>query len=661
MKTSWMIIIVCMISVMTIGLVNAIECNSTSVTDSCTVSTNLTLAGGQVFNVDDATDNGVVIINTNNVVFDCNGSTINGTQSASSRGIFANNKNNISIINCNIMNYHFNIRLLEGDNSTVANNNLSGAYIGVYAVSTDHLTIRDNYVFSNGSQPAGTPNGLSLDTDNNHTIIQGNIVDTYYYQIFVNGLAQNTTIKDNIVTNATGENLGRGIETRNGINNTRIFNNTVINPQRNGIVIGSDWAWIYNNTVTGFKHHGIDISCGVAPLHSSNIFAYQNYVYNDVISLYAGAYSTQAFVVCDNFNVTVYNNTVPYMYNNYSASTLIGGIAVDIQENGSSILIENNTFNNINGYCVQLKGNATVRNNNFNSCADTFLISSYETYWQESSIINNTVTSNSTIDYATQKSNLTIKGNFPSNTIFDLSAAGYINLTSAYYDIFIRNTSINITNQLSQYPYNDLKNVSNDVILVNNFNNYSLTLTSGQSVSVGNFNSSVCTYNIPPGTNGTTTNGTITVNISITDPDVAYINHTIRIYNDIGTLVAISNKNTTESQAQFSGLSTGNYYYNAIITENNSYSLTCSNVNVYYSTSGTSTNTCTAIGSAITGIGSIGTWLSVLIASIVGGIVIALFIRKESPSWELLPTTVMSIIMVALVLSIGVIMLGGLC
>jgi len=94
----------------------------------------------------DPDNNGVIIINSSNVIFDCNGSTITGN--GSGYGIYIENFNNVTIKNCNIKNYTYGIYLNNSNDALLENNNLKYNSIGIYSENSSS-TITSNYACYN--------------------------------------------------------------------------------------------------------------------------------------------------------------------------------------------------------------------------------------------------------------------------------------------------------------------------------------------------------------------------------------------------------------------------------------------------------------------------------------------------------------------------------
>lgn len=115
----------------------------------------------------------------------------------------------------------------------------------------------------------------------------------------------------------------------------------------------------------------------------------------------------------------------------------------------------------------------------------------------------------------------------------------------------VKNTSINITPNFAMnitlgsligfFPYNDIYNVSTSSVLSSNVDNYSLSLSPGQQIIVGNFTS--LSYSLS-GLTSIKSIGTYNLTLNITDPDGIYYNSSFFVWNPDGSLFS---SNTTAS------------------------------------------------------------------------------------------------------------------
>ena len=108
-----------------IGGVNGAECNNdfSNIGTNCTVSNSLTLNGTYTISANDTDVNGIIILNATNVILDCNNTRIIGNWTSgsaiNSRG-FQINANNVTLNNCQVSGYRFNV--LSNNNFTTINN-----------------------------------------------------------------------------------------------------------------------------------------------------------------------------------------------------------------------------------------------------------------------------------------------------------------------------------------------------------------------------------------------------------------------------------------------------------------------------------------------------------------------------------------------------------
>jgi len=132
----------------TIGVV-AVECGSIP-TDGCEVTIDTTFNTGNYY-----LPNGISI-NADNVVLDCNGSTLIGDHSINLSGVqigssVSNPRLNVTVKNCNIRSYNFGITLWLAYNSAVINNNVSdsdSSGIMIFAQSSKNTILNNHATFN---------------------------------------------------------------------------------------------------------------------------------------------------------------------------------------------------------------------------------------------------------------------------------------------------------------------------------------------------------------------------------------------------------------------------------------------------------------------------------------------------------------------------------
>jgi len=124
-------------------------------------------------------------IATNNVTIDCNGYKLGGLAAGDNTmtaGIYANNRLNITVRNCNVRGFRQGINLAgTGGGHVVENNRFDGnTYIGVH-VSGDGSLIRGNLVFATGGSTnlgQGLATTLGIDSRGATNIIDNTVWGT---------------------------------------------------------------------------------------------------------------------------------------------------------------------------------------------------------------------------------------------------------------------------------------------------------------------------------------------------------------------------------------------------------------------------------------------------------------------------------------------------
>ena len=206
-------------------------------TDDLYINEDTTLCPG-TYDIPDAGAIGVIIINADDVVLDCNGATIRGTGSGD--GIYNYGFDNVTIMNCNVMNYR------------------RGIHVRTYA---DHNIITNNTVSSN------TIAGISLYGAAKYNTITYNTANSNNrYGIYLAFRADNNTV----VSNIANSNKIEGIRLEYSSNNM-LSNNTA---NSNSCGISMSWnsrnCMLTNNTANSNNYHGILIRSSFNNIISSN-------------------------------------------------------------------------------------------------------------------------------------------------------------------------------------------------------------------------------------------------------------------------------------------------------------------------------------------------------------------------------------------------------
>lgn len=218
-----------------------------------------------------------IIVNANGVVLDCNGAVLEGN--GSGYGIYLENKDNVTIKNCNVMNYSFGILLNSSSNNTINNSILNSNKMG-----------------------------LSLTySSNNNEIVNNTANSNYWFGIsLISSL--NNNIANNIANlNSNAGDYGSGIWLESSSNNA-IINNIANSNNINGILL----KFSSNNTMIGnsLKLNGLGIDLS----YSSNNTLQENEISNNTIGIYSQNSTTtiNSNTVCSNnldFNSSNWLNT----------------------------------------------------------------------------------------------------------------------------------------------------------------------------------------------------------------------------------------------------------------------------------------------------------------------------------------------------------------
>jgi parallel beta-helix repeat protein len=299
----------------------------------------------QAYQLNDTGNNGVLIINASDITLDCNGATLIGNSIG--KGIDVTYFNNVTIKNCNIYNYTYDIYLYYSNYSTVTDSNLFTnfsqftSYYGIYGTSSSYAEIIGNEIFvdDDGVYFTGSDNLLIADNSiysggNAIQLQNSNASEIFGNSISSNGsdsvhllYAPNSEIRNNLVYGDLSTMLTEGLSQKGQVYVeqspfTNIINNTC------SFCAGfqfyySDNSSAINNTIT-------DLSIGLLGLliseYSDNVLFQDNNMTNTMGLL--GAFRIQYSA-----NVTVKENIV--------ANNFIAFMSV---QDSSDILVANNTM-----------------------------------------------------------------------------------------------------------------------------------------------------------------------------------------------------------------------------------------------------------------------------------------------------------------------------
>ncbi|MEK6938180.1 MAG: right-handed parallel beta-helix repeat-containing protein [Nanoarchaeota archaeon] len=481
------------------GGVTACNCGDT-VTSSYNLSSNLGPCNSP-------TPDGLYV-GANNIVIDCKGYSIIGNNVGDSYGGYNNGYSNVTVQNCNILNFSSGIFLNSGTeknitifNNTIHNNTNDGIWASGSSVKSVNITgntiygstiygvlflgptgslnvIERNIIYSAGNglraRNAYIINNTLYNTtypltsDGNNTIV-GNSIHDNSQGINLFGVAGNDNITGNLIYNNNGINL-------NGIDaprNSNISHNIVYNNSGIGIRVLLNNSFFFNNTVYNNTKEGFYIE------GSNNTFL-NNTVFENNLSGYSLSGAKN--------NILSYN----FIYDNLRESTL-----GEIYLTGSS---ENNNIsgNIINKIRINRTGRSGVHLKNLNL---------------SNKVENNIITNLERGIACDDTSNV----NFVNNTLYNNTYAFYLGNTFYYNYKSNNNTFVN----------NNINNSEYGFYLYTNFNNNSF-----ESNTI--INSTNASIYISGSTNNTFTN--IVINNSLANGTNATTNPSIFITTGIGNI-----------------------------------------------------------------------------------------------------------------------------
>jgi parallel beta-helix repeat protein len=127
------------------------------------------------------------------------------------------------------------IKIINSNNTTIVNNNISNNYFGIFVENSNFTTISENYITQNNND------GIMLIGQSNNNIIKNNSVsENNNHGIFLIHSKNNTITKNKVTTNNIGIALGSWSST-NIVCSNELRNNTY-----SAVMLGS---WSSNNTI----------------------------------------------------------------------------------------------------------------------------------------------------------------------------------------------------------------------------------------------------------------------------------------------------------------------------------------------------------------------------------------------------------------------------
>lgn len=417
--------------------------------------------------LNDSGKDGSIIIIGDNLTLSCSNTYIRGYGTINEKGIYSNNKNNVSIRNCNISNYDTGIWVSTSNSSRIYNNtiwNMTTSGITIY--NNSNTNIYSNYIYGGNVSDATT--GIQVYFRGGNNNIFGNKVDTYKYGIRI----KDNSSQDNVYYNNVSNAGLWGISNTQGVNNTQIYNNRIYNTSWNSIHV-EDWnSIIHDNYIDGFLHMGIDIHEDTGIVVGGNYSIYNNYITISNRNWKVNDNTTTAGINIGNTILNlIYNNTITNLYSSDSDTHLYRAISMTGASSYGNVVYDNN-ISFINDYCLLDASSSNIYNNVFSNCNSGDIRISNASNFNYSYYINN-IDLSAIFNYTlvAPKSNVSIsqQGQYKIYADYTTGASSIIPL----YNL--------------SYPYNDIRNVSNNVILYSNVNEVNLTLAPGQAVEVGDF------------------------------------------------------------------------------------------------------------------------------------------------------------------------------
>lgn len=466
------------------------------------------------YNLVDAGDDGVVVIGSNDITLDCNGAVLQGNDGASSIGIISGN-DNVVIKNCHIQDYATNIRVNGGFNN-ITNNTITSCNGALASSGIFYNGAHDGYI---------TGNNLSLDgtCDYGIRIIYSdrNVVDNNHLEAVDRGiyvaLGDDTVISNNYIFNATTDIdwyqiaiyvhrvLDGSTRSRTGKNNANITNNTIVKAGAGGIVLhGSRYSIVSGNNISMVNlsdigegaDYGNQVDMGGQP--NCAIFATERW---------KGQLGNGAEVTSLSYS---FNNNMSVNYTIIENNIFQDDVQCYLYTQGAFNLTHDLTdyWTSSFRYPEEFIDETTIYiPNSVDSLwtyrdSPTFPFSDNITLWFSTpatfpfDLIRYSYTIAKDIKSFRQWNNYDLGKNLiindTSTTLYNLTLLNNGSIQFIYNgrkDFQVVNNTITIKGMT--LPYNYIYDVTNDVLIASNVNEYTLTIAPNQEIQVGDFASLV--------------------------------------------------------------------------------------------------------------------------------------------------------------------------
>lgn len=464
------------------------------------VTSSLTRTGNNMFcsgtyYLNDTDTNGVINITTNNLAIECNNTIIIGKNTTGSFPWKSNSKTGINITNCTFKDFNSGSSqdtFLIHNLWTLNKVNITGGTLslrmttGTINIINSTLGLIDNtegalftWPYNNevvtlnmtGSKLTGKGSGSGLKSLGSNITVYGGTYSNYNYNIELQYVYASSF--NNMVSRDSGS---YSFFTR-GLKNDVISNLNTTNTTGLNLYLSLGDAVTDGNNITVKDSYFQDAVSEAININGRNTSTMKN------IRIFNNTFNNNQFAINDYSceNCLIYNNTF---------------IATANTQYHIRFGWDNNAIYNASNYnnWAGATRNTTVYQNAFVG------VPIYSDFWVYSHVNNITVTNN-TYSYSPSPSMQLDNNSY--NTSFNLNEPnnkGYIIFSKYTYPTYINfsyigniNYSsngtyiINIFNQSLQAPYYDVKNMSNGVLLSSAINNYAITLSQGQNISISNY------------------------------------------------------------------------------------------------------------------------------------------------------------------------------
>ncbi len=358
-----------------------------------------------------------ILIDSPDVILDCNGYNISGDLGANDEAINADGGlTNITVKNCIFYNFDKSIYFDHVQNSSIINNTVydnigAGIFIDSFGagIGSEFINITNNTAYNNSLA------GIYLSSSNSIIVSNNTVYDNLGSG--VDGITLENSNDSLITLNIIYGNNGTGVDVVSGSTNNNITNNNLYN-NSNGIGFSSANSntarnnVAYNNTYSGYL------------FYDSN---YTNLVNNS-------GYVNGIFGI--SLDIAHYNNFT----NNTLYENLITGVNLDPATN--NIFTNNDVYDNLGSgfYIKDSEDNTFVDNSVYNNLDHGFLIIGSS----NSIFLNNAAYNNTNNGFISSDS----YSNFTSNDAYDNGAGGFVfDLQSPNSNLSLNNASNNLAVQ----------------------------------------------------------------------------------------------------------------------------------------------------------------------------------------------------------------------